>query len=221
MASISLSRSTSLERVALRVAGWLLLLIVVWWLLAPIYSDVIFSLAAAVLGLDPTMSVTIAENGSGVPTVYQIANGAEQPVFRFDRVGLFYNTVVLLALMLAVPGWGWRRRAPRLGFAIGLLALTHVGFVALQTKAQFINQGLIATPNDVAYAVNWLAVLWGPIGEGLFPLAIAVGVSWPKWAETFGLRIGLPQCQPSGRVGRNDPCPCGSERKHKHCCGST
>jgi uncharacterized protein len=23
----------------------------------------------------------------------------------------------------------------------------------------------------------------------------------------------------SGRPGRNDPCPCGSGRKHKHCCG--
>ena len=22
-----------------------------------------------------------------------------------------------------------------------------------------------------------------------------------------------------GRVGRNDPCPCGSGKKYKHCCG--
>jgi preprotein translocase subunit SecA len=22
------------------------------------------------------------------------------------------------------------------------------------------------------------------------------------------------------RVGRNDPCPCGSGKKYKHCCGS-
>ncbi|MFB6286913.1 MAG: YecA family protein [Candidatus Bipolaricaulia bacterium] len=220
MASVSLSPTPSIERVALRVMASLLPLIVAWGILAPVYSGVIFQLGTAVLGLDPTVSVTIAENVSGVPTVYQLANGAEQPVFRFDRVGLFYNTIVLLALMLAVPGWGWRRRAPRLGIALGLLALTHVGFVALQTKAQFINQGLIATPNDVAYAVNWLAVLFGPIGKGLFPLAIAFGLSWPNWAETFGLRIGLRQRQPLGRVGRNDPCPCGSGRKHKRCCGS-
>lgn len=25
--------------------------------------------------------------------------------------------------------------------------------------------------------------------------------------------------QPRGRIGRNDPCPCGSGRKHKKCCG--
>ena len=25
--------------------------------------------------------------------------------------------------------------------------------------------------------------------------------------------------QAEGRVGRNDPCPCGSGKKHKQCCG--
>lgn len=24
----------------------------------------------------------------------------------------------------------------------------------------------------------------------------------------------------AAKVGRNDPCPCGSGRKHKHCCGA-
>ena len=25
---------------------------------------------------------------------------------------------------------------------------------------------------------------------------------------------------PAGKVGRNDPCPCGSGKKHKKCCGA-
>ncbi|MFT6986985.1 MAG: SEC-C motif-containing protein [Psychromonas sp.] len=25
--------------------------------------------------------------------------------------------------------------------------------------------------------------------------------------------------QKSGKIGRNDPCPCGSDKKHKKCCG--
>lgn len=34
-----------------------------------------------------------------------------------------------------------------------------------------------------------------------------------------GLRVEtLRRSQP--KVGRNDPCPCGSGRKHKHCCGA-
>jgi preprotein translocase subunit SecA len=28
-----------------------------------------------------------------------------------------------------------------------------------------------------------------------------------------------PEKRGSPKVGRNDPCPCGSGRKHKHCCG--
>jgi preprotein translocase subunit SecA len=28
-----------------------------------------------------------------------------------------------------------------------------------------------------------------------------------------------PASPPSGKVGRNDPCPCGSGKKYKHCCG--
>ena len=28
-----------------------------------------------------------------------------------------------------------------------------------------------------------------------------------------------PQRRESAKVGRNDPCPCGSGKKYKHCCG--
>nr|WP_276508873.1 SEC-C metal-binding domain-containing protein [Sphingomonas insulae] len=31
----------------------------------------------------------------------------------------------------------------------------------------------------------------------------------------------MPAVTPASalKVGRNDPCPCGSAKKHKHCCG--
>jgi uncharacterized protein len=32
--------------------------------------------------------------------------------------------------------------------------------------------------------------------------------------------LGGPGPGPSNRAGRNDPCPCGSGRKYKHCCGA-
>jgi len=28
-----------------------------------------------------------------------------------------------------------------------------------------------------------------------------------------------PIASPDGKVGRNDPCPCGSGKKYKKCCG--
>ena len=34
-----------------------------------------------------------------------------------------------------------------------------------------------------------------------------------------GLKLNLPKRRPTVKVGRNDPCPCGSGKKFKSCCG--
>jgi uncharacterized protein len=49
----------------------------------------------------------------------------------------------------------------------------------------------------------------------------------PHWVETLNAwrigqhRVGMPSTPAPqfGRVGRNDPCPCGSGKKYKKCCG--
>jgi uncharacterized protein YecA (UPF0149 family) len=51
--------------------------------------------------------------------------------------------------------------------------------------------------------------------------------TWAEWSQW----IGSPTADGAGsqsagrrsrrdRLGPNDPCPCGSGRKHKHCCGA-
>ena len=43
------------------------------------------------------------------------------------------------------------------------------------------------------------------------------------WAESNGTSgpVAVPPKQPATQsVGRNDPCPCGSGKKHKKCCGA-
>lgn len=40
------------------------------------------------------------------------------------------------------------------------------------------------------------------------------------WYYTRAVRTGPPPVRSAGpKVGRNDPCPCGSGKKFKHCCG--
>lgn len=40
-----------------------------------------------------------------------------------------------------------------------------------------------------------------------------------QWIFTRTLRTGPAPVRATGpKVGRNDPCPCGSGRKYKHCC---
>ncbi len=37
--------------------------------------------------------------------------------------------------------------------------------------------------------------------------------------SSMGSSPAKPASPPAGKVGRNDPCPCGSGKKYKHCCG--
>ena len=38
-------------------------------------------------------------------------------------------------------------------------------------------------------------------------------------AQNAGAEKSKPQVKSDKKVGRNDPCPCGSGRKYKQCCG--
>jgi preprotein translocase subunit SecA len=41
-----------------------------------------------------------------------------------------------------------------------------------------------------------------------------------RFEENFLAGEGKPEPVRKGvRIGRNDPCPCGSGKKYKHCCG--
>ena len=51
-----------------------------------------------------------------------------------------------------------------------------------------------------------------------FPLAVAQYVSFGRSLRQEALEPDAPPRAPA-RVGRNEPCPCGSGRKHKRCCG--
>ena len=37
--------------------------------------------------------------------------------------------------------------------------------------------------------------------------------------DESGLKLNLPKRRPVAKVGRNEPCPCGSGKKYKQCCG--
>jgi SEC-C motif domain protein len=41
-----------------------------------------------------------------------------------------------------------------------------------------------------------------------------------RWYYVDGDVVRLPPARRAATVGRNDPCPCGSGKKHKKCCGA-
>ncbi len=193
--------------------------------LAGLYSTVVFSTAEKLLPLGPSPAGALALRP---PPLASASNEDEgfavlldgRPLFRFDRYGTFFNVPLLGALGLAAPGLSAGARLARTALGLGMLALAHVAFVWVYVKAQLVNLGMLNVSAGAAYALNWLALLLGPVGDVLFPLAIAAGLVGRPWAEALGLR--LPQAarmSRRGEVGRNAPCPCGSGRKHKRCCG--
>ncbi|HWQ69240.1 MAG TPA: SEC-C metal-binding domain-containing protein [Patescibacteria group bacterium] len=61
---------------------------------------------------------------------------------------------------------------------------------------------------------DWLYAFCEFMGRGFFALVLyfgTIGLMWGRPEPVDRLRTGL--------VGRNDPCPCGSGRKAKRCCG--
>jgi hypothetical protein len=60
-------------------------------------------------------------------------------------------------------------------------------------------------------------IMFGPYRDG-FPPAFA-GVN-PSYRLTGQPLTSAPAAAPGVRTGRNDPCPCGSGRKFKQCCGA-
>jgi len=133
-----------------------------------------------------------------------------------------YGVPLLAALILATPGWSWRRRGRALAMGLGLLTLTQIAFVlitivATQQSPVMSAEGMIQVAGfepikqRVFYALYYFFDL---IGRGFFALLIYLGLIGLAWN---GPEAIAPR--PAGRrVGRNDPCPCGSGLKYKRCC---
>jgi hypothetical protein len=128
-----------------------------------------------------------------------------------------YGLPLLAALVLAAPGWSWRRRGRALGIGLGLVAASQVAFflvtvVATQQSPVMSPEGMIQpaghspVKQPVFYALYYF---FDAMGRGFFALLIFLGL-----VAFGGERPDAP------RVGRNDPCPCGSGRKFKRCCGA-
>jgi hypothetical protein len=75
-------------------------------------------------------------------------------------------------------------------------------------------------PSIVRAFLEWLQDS-GRVGEG-YSLGRFVAVLAPAYRERCSPKGGLrvpPIEHKTSRIGRNDPCPCGSGRKYKKCCG--
>ena len=128
---------------------------------------------------------------------------------------IYSNLVILMALVLPTPGMRLKRRAAVVAAALGLLYLSHVAFLVTKVEVTLVT---------VDHPIAGAAWLWKTldnafeiIGKAFFPIFIWLGLTLPYM---MGLVDPLPTTSKDRPTGRNAPCPCGSGKKFKYCCGS-
>ena len=137
-----------------------------------------------------------------------------------------YGPPVLTALILATPGFTWRRRGRALGIGLALLTLTQIVFfivtiVATQQSPVMSPEGMIqpAGYSPIKQPIFYgLYYFFDAMGRGFFALMIFLGLIAFCWTPREA-PAPTPPLVARGRVRRNAPCPCGSGLKYKRCCG--
>jgi len=95
-----------------------------------------------------------------------------------------------------------------------------------------INDSLI-TPNPIEEMTEDTAVTLNYDNERLYYNMVAAGANWlyelPQWdailtperrKELYLEQKKSGTIRKEKKIGRNDPCPCGSGKKYKKCCGA-
>jgi hypothetical protein len=194
------------NRSVLRLAGGLIAALVVvtcvFAYVSPYYNRLIVGASNIVIGLieHPRRTVLAAEGTRGL--VLERLGGRDY-LFAGYNTGLQYEVVLFLALLLATP---CIRALKKFAFGlVGLLGLVlfHTAAVTVYARGSVMRSYTHSMDESLSAAGAALAVLlWGL-------LTFRYWLSWPRRAVAVE----------TNHVGRNDPCPCGSGKKYKWCCG--
>ena len=122
------------------------------------------------------------------------------------------NQPILWALILASPGIRIFNRIKKISLGTGILIVSHLIFLLCKVELTLIEAGHPMAESLTFWSSfdNFLEIT----GKGFFPVAIWL-------ALTFNYLLGdidRKNIIDTKQVGRNDPCPCGSGKKHKNCC---
>jgi uncharacterized protein len=93
---------------------------------------------------------------------------------------------------------------------VGVVLMTLTFFASRDLAEAFQAEGTLRTPSLEATAESLLRV---------FPEALAGYAHWGRSVLGSAAETAAEAPRGTVKVGRNDPCPCGSGKKFKRCCG--
>lgn len=127
--------------------------------------------------------------------------------------------------LLSNPDEAVKGTVKELAEKFGQEVLTMIGFLDGINESLLIELDLDTVEEDTVISLAFDK-------ERLYKNMVAAKADWlyelPQWKEIFSedkLKALYKEQKNSGtirkgkKVGRNDPCPCGSGKKYKHCCG--
>ncbi len=155
-------------------------LVAVWAFLAPGYAAAVAGLTRPLLAGVESPRMTVLELRGGELWVYRIVGpGQIAPFTWFDRYA-FFGVIPLLALLIATPGIGWRRRVLRAGIGVAVLLGVHVAYLVVSIELSYATLGLI----DVGPFVKRTLDLWQTTVRVVYeaaPVAIWAVLSAAAW----------------------------------------
>lgn len=140
---------------------------------------------------------------------------------KFETSQAHRNVPLLLALFLATPGVLRGRHVKALAIALGVLFVWHAGYVTFVIH-RLVEQMILASEIAAQSGAARAAVETRLPFEIFLRLFIPQMLPFVLWAGLVHFRqptLVEPSATPIVTVGRNDPCPCGSGKKYKRCCG--
>jgi len=177
--------------------------------LAPKYNWLVVQASNRLIALleHPYQRTILKAEGENIRVLFRFLGREEGEVIVPSRVGInyemYYGLVLLLALFLATPNLRPLRRTKLALIAFGAIFAYHVVDLTITARSivAFQSEPLIL----LAFVEPVVPVfLWGL-------LTFRYWLPLPKAAMKTDLG--------SSKVGPNDPCPCGSGKKYKYCCG--
>lgn len=135
---------------------------------------------------------------------------------------LFVPYIIFYSLILSWPVIRWKRRLTAIvlsvpvmtGFFITDAAITIISSIELEARSRLA--GYVVDHAFMSDVLVYLSHFFNNGGRQFMGVLIFVVAAVPL--NISGL---LPKkVRSKGKPGRNEPCPCGSGKKYKHCCGA-
>ena len=173
--------------------------------------------AGASLVLNVCLGRSVSSSTAGSDLVFAVIADEPGQTWQITVEALEHlRNLPLFAAIVLAAGWPrrWRPRR-RLLQILGIGAVSLLALDALIVAAEAWERLPDAVPLTGAYQVlAALAIFHATGGAGLFAAPVFVGALGVLTLRDEGDRVAGTQPR------RNDPCPCGSGRKWKQCCGA-